>query len=145
MAPPKVHFALQTQENTKPTVHVDAFLYDEETVDHLCEEGKMSRNFCLSCGSHRTAPMGNFSHFLAGRDLFVCFSSPCKFLNVVLVMSYRIHLTFLLNLGAPVPVSSCSPRPGRKGGSGCGFQARSSALWGKVLFEQMVLSVTIFY
>lgn len=41
-------------------MHVDAFLYDEETIDCLCEEGKMSRNFCLSCGSHKTAPMGNY-------------------------------------------------------------------------------------
>lgn len=63
LAPLEFHFALQTQQNPKPTVHVDAFLYDDETVDSLCEEGKMSRNFCLSCGSHRTAAMGNVSHF----------------------------------------------------------------------------------
>uniref|UniRef100_A0AAZ3R2T4 Zgc:109986 n=1 Tax=Oncorhynchus tshawytscha TaxID=74940 RepID=A0AAZ3R2T4_ONCTS len=29
-------------------------------VDILCEEGKMSHNHCLKCGSHRTAPMGRF-------------------------------------------------------------------------------------
>lgn len=62
LASRKVRFVLQTQQNPKPTVHVDAFLYDEEMVDSLCEEGKMSRNFCLSCGSHRTAPMGNLNY-----------------------------------------------------------------------------------
>jgi len=43
-------------------MHVDAFLYDEETVDSLCEEGKMSRNYCLNCGSHKTAPLGKCLH-----------------------------------------------------------------------------------
>ncbi|XP_033892744.3 uncharacterized protein LOC117422159 isoform X2 [Acipenser ruthenus] len=45
------------QKNPEPTIHVDAFLYDEEFVDSLCEEGKMSRNYCLNCGSHNTSPL----------------------------------------------------------------------------------------
>ncbi|XP_060789079.1 uncharacterized protein zgc:109986 [Neoarius graeffei] len=69
MFPSETMAIQKTQENTKPTVHVDAFLYDEETVDHLCEEGKMSRNFCLSCGSHRTAPMEFISHSFAISEL----------------------------------------------------------------------------
>uniref|UniRef100_A0A8C7DGX8 Zgc:109986 n=1 Tax=Oncorhynchus kisutch TaxID=8019 RepID=A0A8C7DGX8_ONCKI len=48
------------QQNPQPTLHEDAFLYVEETVDTLCEEGKMSHNHCLKCGSHKTAPMGRF-------------------------------------------------------------------------------------
>uniref|UniRef100_A0A4W5MST8 Zgc:109986 n=1 Tax=Hucho hucho TaxID=62062 RepID=A0A4W5MST8_9TELE len=52
----------QTQQNPQPTLHEDAFLYVEETVDTLCEEGKMSRNYCLKCGSHRTAPLEFISH-----------------------------------------------------------------------------------
>uniref|UniRef100_A0A674F7N1 Zgc:109986 n=1 Tax=Salmo trutta TaxID=8032 RepID=A0A674F7N1_SALTR len=50
----------KTQQNPQPTLHEDAFLYVVETVDTLCEEGKMSRNYCLKCGSHRTAPLGRF-------------------------------------------------------------------------------------
>lgn len=42
----------------RPTLHVDSFLYEEEEVDSLCEAGAMSRSFCLSCGSYRTAPLG---------------------------------------------------------------------------------------
>ncbi|XP_035388507.1 uncharacterized protein zgc:109986 [Electrophorus electricus] len=60
---PSETLAIQkTQKNPNPTVHVDAFLYDEDTVDSLCEEGKMSRNYCVSCGSHRTAPLEFISH-----------------------------------------------------------------------------------
>lgn len=56
-------FAIQkTRQNPKPTIHVDAFLYDDESVDSLCEEGKMSRNYCLACGSQRTAPLEFLSH-----------------------------------------------------------------------------------
>lgn len=46
------------QQRSRPTVHVDAFLYDEDQVDSLCEEGTMSRCYCLDCGSCRTAPLG---------------------------------------------------------------------------------------
>ncbi|OBS83162.1 hypothetical protein A6R68_22844 [Neotoma lepida] len=34
------------RQQPEPTVHVDAFLYDEDVIDSLCEEGKMSRNYC---------------------------------------------------------------------------------------------------
>lgn len=44
----------------EPTVHVDAFLYDEDFIDSLWE-GKMSRNYCMAYGSHRTAPLGGHS------------------------------------------------------------------------------------
>ncbi|KAH0620539.1 hypothetical protein JD844_021103 [Phrynosoma platyrhinos] len=57
------HLALKKlQEQTKPTVHIDAFLYDDDYIDSLCEKGKMSRNYCLTCGSHRTAPLEFISH-----------------------------------------------------------------------------------
>ncbi|XP_004612173.2 uncharacterized protein LOC101555821 isoform X1 [Sorex araneus] len=57
------HLALQKiQQQPEPTVHVDAFLYDEDFIDSLCEEGKMSRNYCKMCGSHQTAPLGFISH-----------------------------------------------------------------------------------
>lgn len=51
----------QIQQQPEPTVHVDAFLYDEDFIDSLCEEGKMSRYYCMVCGSHQTAPLGGHS------------------------------------------------------------------------------------
>ncbi|KAG7466485.1 hypothetical protein MATL_G00165240 [Megalops atlanticus] len=59
----------KAQLNPESTVHVDAFLYDEETIDSLCEEGKMSRDYCLQCGSHRTAPLGFISHSFSALEL----------------------------------------------------------------------------
>nr|XP_014340082.1 PREDICTED: uncharacterized protein LOC102348870 isoform X2 [Latimeria chalumnae] len=53
---------LKTKQKPEPTIHVDAFLYDDDFVDSLCEEGKMSRTYCLNCGSHRTASLGFISH-----------------------------------------------------------------------------------
>lgn len=64
------HLALQKiRQQPEPTVHVDAFLYDEDFIDTLCEEGKMSRNYCTVCGSHRTAPLGFISHSFSLTEL----------------------------------------------------------------------------
>ncbi|XP_029340287.1 uncharacterized protein LOC110307476 isoform X2 [Mus caroli] len=64
------HLALQKiGQQPQPTVHVDAFLYDEDFIDTLCEEGKMSRNYCMVCGSHRTAPLGFISHSFSLMEL----------------------------------------------------------------------------
>ncbi|XP_064186400.1 uncharacterized protein zgc:109986 isoform X1 [Anguilla rostrata] len=65
----------KAQQDSKPTVHVDAFLYDEEAVDLLCEEGKMSRDYCLLCGSHRTAPLGFISHSFSALELRFLFQN----------------------------------------------------------------------
>ncbi|KAF9158609.1 hypothetical protein DFQ26_007432 [Actinomortierella ambigua] len=43
-------------------VHVDGFLYTEDDVDQLCDEGKLSRNYCLKCGSKDTKPLNFISH-----------------------------------------------------------------------------------
>ncbi|CEP20162.1 hypothetical protein [Parasitella parasitica] len=46
----------------KNTVHVDGFLFTEDDVDDLVEKGKMSRNYCLECGSKKVAPLNFISH-----------------------------------------------------------------------------------
>ncbi|KAF9929645.1 hypothetical protein BGZ65_005706 [Modicella reniformis] len=43
-------------------VHVDGFLYTEDDVDELCDAGKLSRNYCLKCGSKNTKPLNFISH-----------------------------------------------------------------------------------
>ena len=47
---------IQQDEGYTPenTVHVDGFLYDDDEVDRLCDEGKMSRAVCSDCGSRNT-------------------------------------------------------------------------------------------
>ncbi|XP_008572254.1 PREDICTED: uncharacterized protein LOC103591546 [Galeopterus variegatus] len=64
------HLALQKiQQQPEPTVHVDAFLYDEDFIDSLCEEGKMSRNYCMMCGSRQISPLGFISHSFSLMEL----------------------------------------------------------------------------
>ncbi|XP_037550889.1 uncharacterized protein zgc:109986 [Nematolebias whitei] len=63
------------QQCARPTVHVDSFLYSDEQVDALCEEGAMSRNYCLSCGSFRTAPLEFISHSFSATELQFLFQN----------------------------------------------------------------------
>ncbi|XP_022621872.1 uncharacterized protein LOC111237171 [Seriola dumerili] len=63
------------QQRSQPTVHVDSFLYDDEQVDSLCEEGTMSRSYCLSCGSYRTAPLDFLSHSFSVSELQFLFQN----------------------------------------------------------------------
>lgn len=45
------------------TVHVDGFLYEDDyLIDELCDEGKLSRNYCEQCGSHKTKPLNFITH-----------------------------------------------------------------------------------
>ncbi|XP_076442982.1 uncharacterized protein LOC143281619 [Babylonia areolata] len=48
--------------NKKHTVHVDAFLYDDELLDELCDSGKLSRNYCTSCGCQDVRPLTLITH-----------------------------------------------------------------------------------
>lgn len=40
------------------TLHVDAFLYDEEHIDELEDQGLLARNYCRDCGSRKIEPLG---------------------------------------------------------------------------------------
>ncbi|XP_060735645.1 uncharacterized protein zgc:109986 [Tachysurus vachellii] len=92
---PSESMAIQkTQQNPKPTMHVDAFLYDEETVDGLCEDGKMSRNFCLDCGSRNTASMEFISHSFSISEL------QFLFLHVLPDLSGKLVVDVGSRLGA---------------------------------------------
>ncbi|XP_034051194.1 uncharacterized protein zgc:109986 [Thalassophryne amazonica] len=66
---------LKMQQRSRPTVHVDGFLYDDEQVDSLCEAGAMSRSYCLNCGSYRTAPLDFISHSFSISELQFLFQN----------------------------------------------------------------------
>ncbi|XP_064461339.1 uncharacterized protein LOC135371209 [Ornithodoros turicata] len=44
------------------TVHVDAFLYDDDDIDDLVEQGKLHRSYCGACGSRDIVPLTFISH-----------------------------------------------------------------------------------
>jgi hypothetical protein len=51
-------FLLQNGDcDPSTTIHVDAFLYDDDLVDELCDQEKLPRNYCVSCGSKNTKPL----------------------------------------------------------------------------------------
>uniref|UniRef100_A0A1A8CX11 Uncharacterized protein n=1 Tax=Nothobranchius kadleci TaxID=1051664 RepID=A0A1A8CX11_NOTKA len=75
MLPSETTAHLKMQQRARPTVHVDSFLYSDEQVDSLCEEGTMSRNYCLSCGSIRTAPLDFISHSFSASELQFLFQN----------------------------------------------------------------------
>ncbi|XP_059209313.1 uncharacterized protein zgc:109986 isoform X2 [Centropristis striata] len=79
---------------SRPTVHVDGFLYDEDLVDSLCEEGTMSRSYCLNCGSTRTAPLDFISHSFSIPELRFLFE------NVLPDLSGRLLVDVGSRLGA---------------------------------------------
>lgn len=96
MVPSETMAIQKTCQKTHPTVHVDAFLYDDEMVDSLCEEGKMSRNYCLSCGSHRTAPLEFISHSFSIPELKFLFHNVLPDLTGKLVMDVGSRLGAVL-------------------------------------------------
>jgi len=57
----------------KTTVHVDAFLYDDRLVDELCDEGKLPKSYCLTCGSRNTKSLTFISHSASQENLAFIF------------------------------------------------------------------------
>ncbi|XP_073340017.1 uncharacterized protein [Pagrus major] len=82
------------QQRSRPTVHMDSFLYDEDQVDSLCEEGSFSRSYCLNCGSYRTAPLDFISHSFSISELQFLFE------NVLPDLSGRLLVDVGSRLGA---------------------------------------------
>jgi len=55
-------------------VHVDSFLYDESWEDALIQEGKLSRSYCLDCGSRRIEDLTYITHSCSKERLQFIFS-----------------------------------------------------------------------
>ncbi|XP_069065211.1 uncharacterized protein [Pleurodeles waltl] len=88
------------QQSTKPVVHMDAFLYEDSLVDQLCEEGTMSRHYCLSCGSRKTAPLEFISHSLSLVELKFLFQHVLPDLTGKMLLDVGSRLGAVLFGGA---------------------------------------------
>lgn len=75
MLPSETSVHLKMQQRSRPMVHVDSFLYDEDHVDTLCEDGALSRTFCQNCGSTKTAPLDFISHSFSIAELQFLFQN----------------------------------------------------------------------
>ncbi|VDM47465.1 unnamed protein product [Toxocara canis] len=70
---------LDSDCNPQTTVHVDSFLYEEDDVDDLVDEGLLSRNYCTKCGSKEVKPLTFISHSLGVDQASSCFLvSTCQ-------------------------------------------------------------------
>ncbi|XP_046572343.1 uncharacterized protein LOC124280450 [Haliotis rubra] len=91
-----IHFP-QTGPNAdcdpSTTVHVDAFLYDEDAIDDLCEDGKMSRNYCTRCGSQEVQPLTFITHSASAAQVkyILNYALPDLSGKNVLDVGSRIH------------------------------------------------------
>ncbi|XP_056023042.1 uncharacterized protein LOC125649051 isoform X2 [Ostrea edulis] len=48
--------------DSQTTEHIDAFCYDDDDIDNLCDAGQMSRNYCTDCGSRNVQPLTFITH-----------------------------------------------------------------------------------
>ncbi|KAF9551313.1 hypothetical protein EC957_009197 [Mortierella hygrophila] len=87
--PSSDEFTGYTKDNV---VHVDSFLYTEDDVDDLCDQGKLSRNYCQKCGSKDTMPLNFISHSASVVQL--------QFLFQVLLKGERSAGKVILDVGS---------------------------------------------
>lgn len=78
------------------TVHVDAFLYDDNAIDELVEEGKLSRNYCKACGSRDIAPLTFISHSASARRAEFIFREMVPYLKDKSVLDVGSRLGVML-------------------------------------------------
>ncbi|XP_055010359.1 uncharacterized protein zgc:109986 isoform X2 [Boleophthalmus pectinirostris] len=94
MTPSETFTQQQMEERARGLVHVDGFLYDENLLDSMCEEGTFSRNICLECGSTRTRELEFLSHSFSVPEL------RFLFLSVLPDLSGRVLVDVGSRLGA---------------------------------------------
>lgn len=78
------------------TVHVDAFLYDDDAIDELVEQGRLSRSYCKACGSHDTAPLTFISHSASARRAEFIFREMVPYLKDKSVLDVGSRLGVML-------------------------------------------------
>ena len=59
--------------NATNSIHIDAFLYDEDEEDVLVQQGLLSRNFCGDCGSRNIEDLTFVTHSCSKERLEIMF------------------------------------------------------------------------
>ncbi|VDK64204.1 unnamed protein product [Onchocerca ochengi] len=84
---------LDSDCNRDTTVHVDAFLYDDDDVDELVDQGKLSREYCAQCGCREIMPLTFISHSLSIDQLRYAFT-------VLVPLSKDMKGTLIVDVGS---------------------------------------------
>ncbi|KAK7880639.1 hypothetical protein WMY93_032717 [Mugilogobius chulae] len=89
----------QMEACARRTVHVDGFLFDENLLDSMCEDGTFSRNFCLQCGSSRTRELEFLSHSFSVPELRFLFLNVLPDLSGLVLVDVGSRLGAVLYAG----------------------------------------------
>ncbi|KAM3728472.1 Leucine carboxyl methyltransferase [Dirofilaria immitis] len=84
---------LDSDCNRDTTVHVDAFLYDDDDVDELVDRGTLSREYCAQCGCREIMPLTFISHSLSIDQLRYAFT-------VLVPLSRGMKGTLIVDVGS---------------------------------------------
>lgn len=57
------------------TVHVDEFLYDDDDMNELIDDGKLKKYYCANCGSHNMKHLIFISHSMSRDALYFIFNT----------------------------------------------------------------------
>eukprot|EP01132_Coremiostelium_polycephalum_P007841 gene7841-9655_t len=90
--PKNPSFKGYTKDNT---VNVDGFLYTDEDIDDLVDQGKLSNNYCIDCNSKNIAPINFVSHSTTVKQIKYIFSQ-----NVLSNLSDKVVLDIGSRLGS---------------------------------------------
>ncbi|XP_058801818.1 uncharacterized protein LOC131674805 [Phymastichus coffea] len=78
------------------TVHVDEFLYDDDDIEDLAEDGKLKRNYCMDCGSKNIEPLIFISHSMSRKSVYYVFNDCLPTLENKIVLDVGSRLGVVL-------------------------------------------------
>ncbi|KAL3989954.1 hypothetical protein ACH3XW_29725 [Acanthocheilonema viteae] len=84
---------LDSDCNRDTTVHVDAFLYDDDDVDELVDQGALSREYCAQCGCREIMSLTFISHSLSIDQLRYAFT-------VLVPLTENMKGTLIVDIGS---------------------------------------------
>jgi len=85
--------------NSKNSVNIDSFLYSDDEVDKLCDDGIISRNYCIDCASKNTKPLYFISHSFSVNDLEFIFGSVVGDLSGKILLDVGSRFGAVLYMG----------------------------------------------
>ncbi|XP_063977236.1 uncharacterized protein LOC135162555 [Diachasmimorpha longicaudata] len=78
------------------TTHVDGFLYNDDEVDDLVKEGKLSSHYCKDCGSKNSDSLIYISHSVSRENLYLIFNTLLPTLDGKIVLDVGSRLGAVL-------------------------------------------------
>ncbi|XP_057329528.1 uncharacterized protein LOC130670244 [Microplitis mediator] len=98
--PSETFITSNKQENSGPdsdtTIHIDGFLYDEEDLETLEDDGDLARYYCEDCGSKKIKFLNIISNSMNREELFHIFNDYLPTLDGKIVLDVGSRLGAVL-------------------------------------------------